>query len=101
MRSKMATAFVAPDASPAMTSEVLSATDLRPRVHTSEQLRDAGLGHAELAGDPGVAVALRAIMRRALIAHDLAGDRTVAIFNNTDMAQGVIGELAEALIAAG
>jgi D-alanyl-D-alanine carboxypeptidase len=37
---------------------------------------------------------------RALIAHDLAGDRTVAIFNNTDMAQGVIGEMAEALIAA-
>ena len=37
---------------------------------------------------------------RALIAHDLAGDRTIAIFNNTDMPQGTIGELGEALIAA-
>ena len=37
---------------------------------------------------------------RSLIAHDLAGDRTVAIFNNTDMAQRVIGDFGEALVAA-
>lgn len=38
---------------------------------------------------------------RALIAHDLAGDQTIAIFNNTDMAQAPIGALAEAMIVLG
>lgn len=37
---------------------------------------------------------------RALIAHQLAGDRTIAIFNNTDMDQSLIAELCEGMIAA-
>ena len=37
---------------------------------------------------------------RALIAHDLAGDRTIAIFNNTDMDQGTIAKLAGAMMRA-
>lgn len=38
---------------------------------------------------------------RALIAHDLTGDRTIAIFNNTDMHQEKIATLAEAMMAVG
>ncbi|WP_419810139.1 serine hydrolase domain-containing protein [Sphingomonas sp.] len=34
---------------------------------------------------------------RALIAHDLIGDRTIVIFNNTDVAQATISSLAESL----
>lgn len=36
---------------------------------------------------------------RALIAQELEGDRTIVIFNNTDMAQATIAMLAEALTA--
>ena len=35
---------------------------------------------------------------RALIAHDLDGDRTIAIFNNTDMSQATLATLAEEMM---
>jgi D-alanyl-D-alanine carboxypeptidase len=37
---------------------------------------------------------------RALIAHQLDSDRTIVVFNNSDMAQAPIARLAEAMIAA-